>query len=500
MERCPNCGASIRTGARFCTACGFRLVQPADVPASTDPVATVLDPSPSGAPEPTERIVWHGEQPDATSSAERSEAVASTDSAPEIAPPTSADNDSGADIASSSLDSGSGSWSSESDVEDRERRLSTMVEAEDGRDRPDQLEADDRSPDAPASMDAQPETVADNSVKAASPEPTDHPDDSPAASVEQPEREVGGSDAAPPSDDMTSAQPPDDDRTGGPLSSVQGDEGDQQATGVSSPWKFSSAESSDAPQMQDDVVPGTTFVQESAQPGYYDDAGERPSLTGDVTRAPNGAEQPVDVETVDIETVDVGASDPPVTSAETGLDTSSDAESMSTGDRSGGMDSDWEPWGGGTAPAEPTVGGTDTTLRTMFSDPTTAAMHDQGDTDPESSKLARARKLLDELSTVMATIGEPVDQPAVDPASRAAVESMAELGQLFDGFPYPTLDPDRVGELSQLAEDLSGRDYDIRALQRFAQERDLILELTVGFEQQRDLLEQIRSILTQAND
>lgn len=25
MERCPNCGATVREGARFCTACGFRM-------------------------------------------------------------------------------------------------------------------------------------------------------------------------------------------------------------------------------------------------------------------------------------------------------------------------------------------------------------------------------------------------------------------------------------------------------------------------------------------
>lgn len=34
MERCPNCGASMRTGARFCTACGYRLTAPAGEPAT----------------------------------------------------------------------------------------------------------------------------------------------------------------------------------------------------------------------------------------------------------------------------------------------------------------------------------------------------------------------------------------------------------------------------------------------------------------------------------
>ncbi len=490
MERCPNCGASIRTGARFCTACGFRLVQTADASAVPEPVATVLDPSPSEAVEQPERIVWHREQPDATSTAERSDAVASPDSSPVIATPPSADKESGADIAHPSSESGSSSWSAEPDNEDLNLRPTGMVEAENVRDRPDHVEVDDRSSDAPATMNAQAETIASDFAQSPGPVPTDHQHDSVAASVEQTEHGDGGSDGAPPSADGTRAQESDDDRTRDPMSSLQVDDGDQEATGVSSPWESSSAESSDAPQVRDDVVPGTTFVHESAQPGYYDEAGERASLTGDITQAPDGAGQTVDVE----------GSNPQVPSPGTGSNTSSDAEAVLTEDQSGGMDFDWEPWGGGTAPAEPTSAGTGTTISSMSSDPTTEASHDHGDAETASSRLARARMLLDELSTIMATIEEPVVQPAVDPASRAAVESIAELGQLLDGFPYPTLDPDRVGELSQLAEDLSGRDYDIRALQRFARERDLILELTVGFEQQRDLLDQIRSILTLPQD
>lgn len=32
MERCPNCGATVREGARFCTACGFRMIGADDAP------------------------------------------------------------------------------------------------------------------------------------------------------------------------------------------------------------------------------------------------------------------------------------------------------------------------------------------------------------------------------------------------------------------------------------------------------------------------------------
>ena len=36
MELCPNCGAAVRSGARFCTACGNRLTPSGGEP----PVAT----------------------------------------------------------------------------------------------------------------------------------------------------------------------------------------------------------------------------------------------------------------------------------------------------------------------------------------------------------------------------------------------------------------------------------------------------------------------------
>lgn len=46
MDRCPNCGAPVRVGAKFCTTCGFRLPEAAtDVP----PVADVSSTGPAEA-------------------------------------------------------------------------------------------------------------------------------------------------------------------------------------------------------------------------------------------------------------------------------------------------------------------------------------------------------------------------------------------------------------------------------------------------------------------
>ncbi len=482
MERCPNCGASIRTGARFCTACGFRLIQPADSPAVTNPVAAVLEPSPSIAPERSERTPWQPERADTAPSAEDPDATASPDSSPGTAPKTVIDHEPGAEMSEASVDPRPGSRSSESDIDDRGSRPGAVTDVEDVQDRSSHLEKDDETASAPISMNGQPETIAHDSEPAASSVSTDNQDESTAASVDQAEREDGQSGSTSPSDDTQPAGNPDEHRASDLMSTVEVDEGDQEATGVSYPWESVSAEPI-ALQLHDDVMLGTTFVQESAQPGYYDNAGERPSLTGDITRAPDAADQTVDAE----------AGEPKGAPPEIGSDTSSAPQAVSPDDQVGGMDSDWEPWGaGGTAPDEP---GSADTNGTVFSDLTTARIRDQGDADTAPSGLVRARMLLEELQTIVAEMEKPAEQTAIDPAAQASIESMAELGQLLDGFPNSTPGPEALGELTRLAEDLAGRDYDIRALQRFAQERELILELATIFEQQRDLLEQIRSIL-----
>jgi hypothetical protein len=36
MDRCPNCGATVRVGAKFCTTCGMRLPEPAATPSTNE--------------------------------------------------------------------------------------------------------------------------------------------------------------------------------------------------------------------------------------------------------------------------------------------------------------------------------------------------------------------------------------------------------------------------------------------------------------------------------
>lgn len=59
MEKCPNCGAAVRPGARFCTSCGTRLI---------DPSATATPSTPAPAAETETWVATPAVQPEAGSS------------------------------------------------------------------------------------------------------------------------------------------------------------------------------------------------------------------------------------------------------------------------------------------------------------------------------------------------------------------------------------------------------------------------------------------------
>lgn len=83
MDRCPNCGSTIRIGAKFCTSCGFRLPEsePDAAPAvpSRSPFATTT------ASSEEARSSWN-----AASWAPTAEPAAQSDSVSESAPPSDA--------------------------------------------------------------------------------------------------------------------------------------------------------------------------------------------------------------------------------------------------------------------------------------------------------------------------------------------------------------------------------------------------------------------------
>lgn len=90
IDRCPNCGQTVRPGARFCTSCGFRLPeQPAESApqASRSPFATTSTVSPwwrSGPPPetPAERESAPAEPQESQPAPHGGEVAASAEGAP----------------------------------------------------------------------------------------------------------------------------------------------------------------------------------------------------------------------------------------------------------------------------------------------------------------------------------------------------------------------------------------------------------------------------------
>lgn len=91
MERCPNCGAPARPGAKFCTTCGYRL--PATVPANDQPETTgqVASTAASSWPAPLPRPDEAASYDQSASSATEPAADTSTESGFTI-PITSSDD------------------------------------------------------------------------------------------------------------------------------------------------------------------------------------------------------------------------------------------------------------------------------------------------------------------------------------------------------------------------------------------------------------------------
>jgi hypothetical protein len=106
MDRCPNCGATVRVGAKFCTTCGMRLPEPAAPATETsqasrspfDSTSTVASRWPSrsvyGSSEPsTAEPDTNGEvatvADGAESTSETDAVVAGTTTEPEVSEPSS---------------------------------------------------------------------------------------------------------------------------------------------------------------------------------------------------------------------------------------------------------------------------------------------------------------------------------------------------------------------------------------------------------------------------
>lgn len=88
MERCPNCGAPARPGAKFCTTCGYRLPVTAPVASSRDSDETAGTGAAASWPAPPEQATESATPDEAREEASLSDSPAAEDEVIIIAPST----------------------------------------------------------------------------------------------------------------------------------------------------------------------------------------------------------------------------------------------------------------------------------------------------------------------------------------------------------------------------------------------------------------------------
>lgn len=495
MERCPNCGASVRTGAHFCTACGYRLVQ-ADISSPAAPPSPV-DTRSSTDPETSSPIQWSdatlGEDstPSVGTGTETSDAGLNGDGQSRVESWPSATADHSPVAANSDASTPAQSLQAEPiDVHDD-------GPAKQHEDAPDGYGTE-------PSLDAPPDADPTEAVAPAAPDPTLYTNSVSHVAASNDHAQPDGNDDdsrqadVPSVSDLRSQEPVD--RGAQPSSDEIASAGDESPPAFGTEPITLSTPSPDGTladptdpvsserqlAVQDDVVIDSTVVHESSWPADHvragsgsstDDSQLARSVSNDGLAIPPIEKRPVDDDTLD---------DTP-SQSDQGADVTPNAS---------GMDADWEPWGTGVIDVPQT-----TTAQTdaVADDSTSPDANRTAASGPETpTGIDRARELLDELQTTFASLAVPAE-PAVDPEAVRAVGLVDQVEQLLDTYSGAGIDAEQMAELQRLAEDLEGRDYDIRALQRFSRERGLILELVQGFQQQQDLLRQISAIVDRTN-
>jgi hypothetical protein len=484
MERCPNCGASIRTGARFCTACGFRLTQPEASEVAAAPAGVPAESSPSHGS--TSGIQWNE--------------TGRTGVAAETSRPDLPDQD-GGDVVSKDADAvlagAADDFPASPNSDDPTLRTPQMGRpAEVDLAQVSSLPEEDRVATGPGpGVEAGRDGTAEGTARGTT--IGDDLDVTPPAGVTG-EGQFAGADGDDPATAAPAQETDDPTLEKSPLVGPEGEtssaddgarttERSAPTDGASGGWTITVPAGGTTAE-QDDVVIGSTVVRESSWPA---------SEIQDVPES--------DLGTVDRSRLDDDLSFPNVANPATDITSNGDdhqlAEPIESDRNPGerpedppgpGKDVDWEPWGGGSVDESDRRTGT-TSAVDDISSPLRAnpSPYDEGS---ESTGFDRAQALLDELQSTFATLSVP-REPEVDPGATHAMDQVDQVGQLLETWSGAPVDADRLAELKGLASDLEDRDYDIRALQRFSQERELILELAQLVEQQQDLIQQIRSTL-----
>ena len=467
MERCPNCGASIRAGARFCTACGYRLIQP-DAPTPTPsatPVAsqtadTVGTTGPSG-----QNNVGHtpgtgtgtgtGASPAGPSNgADGDTDEASTTYADDFPASVDSDDPTSEPAVTSPAEPALAGNSPESSSEPSAGSSSVGF-----------WDAARGMADEPAGTDAAGDDERSRAENTGDTAQTGSDSDDPIGSMATDEREPAVSGEAEPSRASGAAPHPRCSAagTGIELSAVPLPAATNDGVWTASD---SATPTSETGAVADDVVIESTVVRESSWP-----EAEGATSTGSEAEATARSNDAVELSFPDV--------------------VASPAEDDGAG-TDAGTDVDWEPWGdGGADHAAGSTGSMDEATG-QHAVPTSNA------TSTPVDGVERARQLLEELRATLDALPSTAE-PAADPEATVAAGMVQQVEQLLDAWSGAGIDTERLEDLQRLAEDLEGRDYDIRALQRFSQERNLIQDLARGFEQQQDLIRQIRGVLNRTD-
>ena len=478
MDRCPNCGASVRPNARFCTACGHRLTptEPATPPVSEAPAADIGIQDDSTGP-------W-----DAVSTTGDDTVIDERASDPITPPVEPADQhpvtDTGADPEAAPADedpvasdvSTSSGFRIDGD-EDSAAPLDSVTGTE-------------------VSTSNEQDTAEDESGTASSPEsPTADPGpsagfvvDQDMASQDLESSETDRSDTMSEDDRVIALGASSDDST------VTSSENPGQTPGVFS-WSDSSiGEAASATSADEDTTGGRGRIQ----------AGAWTDLVAGTDSDEGGSDATRD----EAETTDTGSmagwiggeamANPPGagddSASQPGSD-SSDWESWSSPEAShpaeSGSDSRaiedggavWSPDADGTEAAHAADTRSHSSDAPYGEEPRTAA-----DAAADGNDLLR---MVDELR---AAVSEALNREAASTSSPAS-DQLAEARQILSG----TADPSRPSDLDGLEQaiaDVETNEFDYRHLQALGGQRAVILALLTAYRQRGDTIDQLRSIVS----
>lgn len=556
MERCPNCGASIRTGARFCTACGNRISQPAPAPGADDaPPAPVVTDAPVWSTAPADaqadqsssdgEAIPDVHAPSGLSGADQSAGGSATANgwsgagapsdrrAPDhagLSEPETPAPSAGPPEPTTQTDASSApperddrfSWSAWSPA--RDDAATPVAPAADRESRPVEDSADAPSPVAEGTpaprhgkddrieevIESQPSTLTavgtqDSSADPASPTSgasTESDDEGlDVIALPRPDAEAVPADAA--------AHAAADE----PIPSINDEDPDEDDPELDSATTSDEVVRSGA--IQDEPV-GHPLHDPVLNDVLLDDAvirsdSQRAAPTAWTTASPAGSSESVQADEAqdavwgaeaepDSVPTARDADDAPDSVPMTGAE---DQAAVSATDPDGagpGADDDWEPWGHADQ-ADPTpVISADSDAGTAASDWSAALWSVDGPAaavetpaasgigQPLGDPLGQVRRLVEELRIALDAAS------GADPGHAASSGTGAdEVLQLIDGMPVDPVDLREIEALRDEADELEGRDFDVRALQQFAQRRMLIGELVTAYLQQRDLLQQLRA-------